>query len=957
MPQRPDSTSTENPPAASASLQEHLEVLSRERDRAYQALAMREADLARIQRIAGVGGVEVDLLNGFRNYRSPEYLSIHGLPPDTPVEDHDSWLSRIHPDDRERMRKYFIETIRGPGNDYACEYRIIRRDNGQTRWVGVRARIERDAQGRATRLIGAHLDITDRKLAEESLRESEARFRAIANSAPVPMWVTNLDGTRAFVNQAYLEFFALTAEQAVTHNWRDAIHPDDLPRVMREQDIPRVIAEHKANPGMQKPFALEMRMRGGNNEWHWVHSESLPRFDFNGEHIGFIGIGYDVTQAKLAEAELRESEERFRQITNSAPVPMWVTKLDRTRGFVNQAYMDFLGLPFEESCAFDWRKVLHPDDLVRILKEQLEGESSLKPFVLEARYKRADGEWRWLRSESQPRFDPHGNHVGFVGIAHDVTLAKEAEAELRRLNETLEQRIKERTEQLQQSEAQMRTMFETSNMYQALLDMRGNLIDVNRTALSSIRSDLTHVIGKPFWNTPWFSGTEGMRDVVREAFASVMQGKAVRTELKLNLPIGERIIDFAMRPIFDEYGTVTGAVPESVDITERKQGEDALRQSQKMEAVGQLTGGVAHDFNNLLTIIRSATDFLRRRDLPEERRRRYIDAISDTVDRASKLTGQLLAFARRQPLKPQIFNVSNQIESIAQLIRPVVGSGIHITLDVGGPDASHFALADVAQFETAIINLAVNARDAMPDGGELLIKVARVDGVPPLRGQPRRAGSFITVSMTDTGTGIAHDKLEVIFEPFFTTKEVGKGTGLGLSQAFGFAKQSGGDIAVRSALGAGATFTIYLPQAEMATDAAAVEAATTDPAQSGRGHRVLVVEDNEDIGRFSTDLLQDLGYKISWVTNAADALLALSRDEFAYDLVFSDIIMPGMNGVELATAIRERFPGLPVVLTSGYSNVLAENAHSGFELIQKPYSVEILSRTLRRAIAERRHAG
>ncbi len=917
---------------------------------------MRDADLARIQRIAGVGGLEVDLLDGFKNYRSPEYLAIHGLPADTPVESHESWLSRIHPDDRERMRKYFVDTIRGPGNDYACEYRIIRRDNGQTRWVGVRARIERDAQGRATKLIGAHLDITDRKLADESLRESEARFRAIANSAPVPMWVTNLDGTRAFVNQAYLDFFALTAEQAITHNWRDAIHPDDLPRVMREQDIPRVLAEHRANPDVQQPFALEMRIRSGRNEWRWVHSESLPRFDVNGEHIGFIGIGYDVTQAKRAEAELRESEERFRQITNSAPVPMWVTKLDRSRGFVNQAYMDFLGLPFEEACAFDWRKVIHPDDLPRILQEQVAGESSLKPFVLEARYKRVDGEWRWLRSESQPRFDPHGNHVGFVGIAHDVTLAKEAEAELRRMNETLEQRIKDRTAQLQQSEAQTRTMFETSNMYQCLLDMRGNLIDVNRTALSSIRSDLAHVIGKPFWNTPWFSGTEGMRDVIREAFASVMQGEAVRTELKLNLPIGERTIDFAMRPIFDEYGTVTGAVPEGVDVTERKQGEDALRQSQKMEAVGQLTGGVAHDFNNLLTIIRSATDFLRRRDLPEERRRRYIDAISDTVDRASKLTGQLLAFARRQPLKPQIFNVSNQIESIAQLIRPVVGSGIHITLDVGGPDASYFALADVAQFETAIINLAVNARDAMADGGELLIKVARVDGVPPLRGQPRRAGPFIAVSITDTGIGIPHDKLEVIFEPFFTTKEVGKGTGLGLSQAFGFAKQSGGDITVRSAPGAGATFTIYLPQAEMTSDAAAVQAASTDAAQSGRGHRVLVVEDNEDIGRFSTDLLQDLGYKISWVTNAGDALLALARDEFAFDLVFSDIIMPGMNGVELATTIRERFPGLPVVLTSGYSNVLAENAHSGFELIQKPYSVEILSRTLRRAIAERRQA-
>jgi PAS domain S-box-containing protein len=943
-------------PADATALKQHLEAISRERDRAYQALAMREADLARVQRIAGVGGVEVDLRDGFKTTRSPEYLAIHGLPPDAAHETHRDWVNRIHPEDRERTERHFLDAIKGADSEYAAEYRIVRPDNGQVRWVSVRARIERDAQGRATRLIGAHFDITDRKLAEQSLRESEARFRAIANSAPVPMWVTNLDGTRAFVNQAYLDFFAITPEQAVTHNWRDAIHPDDLPRVLREQDIPRVIAEHKANPDVQKPFALEMRMRDRSGEWRWVHSESLPRFDVNGEHIGFIGIGYDVTKAKLAEAELRESEERFRQITNSAPVPMWVTKLDRTRGFVNRAYMDFLGLSFEDSCLFDWRKVIHPGDLPRILQEQIAGESSLRPFVLEARYKRADGEWRWLRSQSQPRFDPHGNHLGFVGIAHDVTLAKQAEAELRQMNETLEQRIKERTAQLAAREAQLRSIFETSHMYQGLLDGQGRVVYANKTALAGIRADAADVLGKPFWQTPWFTATPDMPHAVQGAFARVLQGEAVRIEMQLLLPAGERMFDFAMRPIFDQYGAITGAVPEAVDITERKQGEEALRQSQKMEAVGQLTGGVAHDFNNLLTIIRSATDFLRRRELPEERRRRYIDAISDTVDRASKLTGQLLAFARRQPLKPQIFSVSNQIESIAQLIRPVVGSGIQITLDVGGPDAGFFALADVAQFETAIINLAVNARDAMPEGGELLIKVGRVDGVPPLRGQPRRAGAFITVSMTDTGTGIPSDKLEMIFEPFFTTKEVGKGTGLGLSQAFGFAKQSGGDITVRSAPAAGATFTLYLPQAEMPQDAAGVEAAAADAVHSGRGHRVLVVEDNEDIGRFSTDLLQDLGYKISWVTNATDALTALSRDEFAFDLVFSDIIMPGMNGVELATAIRERFPGLPVVLTSGYSNVLAENAHSGFELIQKPYSVEALSRTLRRAIGERRPA-
>src|SRR5207302_5828248 len=175
--------------------------------------------------------------------------------------------------------------------------------------------------------------------------------------------------------------------------------------------------------------------------------------------------------------------------------------------------------------------------------------------------------------------------------------------------------------------------------------------------------------------------------------------------------------DFAMRPLFDQHGNVTGAVPEAVDITERRQGEEALRQSQKMEAVGQLTGGVAHDFNNLLTIIRSATDFLRRRELPEERRRRYIDAIAETVERASKLTAQLLAFARRQPLKPQVFNVGDQVESVAQLIRPLVGSRIRIAVDVG--DSACLTIADVAQFETAVINLAVNARDAMDSDGLL----------------------------------------------------------------------------------------------------------------------------------------------------------------------------------------------------------------------------------------------
>jgi CheY-like chemotaxis protein len=241
----------------------------------------------------------------------------------------------------------------------------------------------------------------------------------------------------------------------------------------------------------------------------------------------------------------------------------------------------------------------------------------------------------------------------------------------------------------------------------------------------------------------------------------------------------------------------------------------------------------------------------------------------------------------------------------------------------------------------------------MEDEGLISISVGKADAIPASPAGGKRGGEFIAISVKDIGTGIAPDKLTAIFEPFYTTKGVGKGTGLGLSQAVGFARQSGGEIVVSSVLGEGATFTIYLPQAAVPSRRADVVSSKFEAATSGRGHRILVVEDNEEVGQFSTELLQDLGYTTKRANNAKQALALIAADKLAFDLVFSDVIMPGMNGVEFATILREQYPELPVVLTSGYSSVLAENAHHGFELIQKPYSVEALSRTLRKAILER----
>ena len=510
--------------------------------------------------------------------------------------------------------------------------------------------------------------------------------------------------------------------------------------------------------GESEDYSAEYRIiRPNDGEIRWIRVVAKIERDRDGRALRLVGADLDVTDQMLAQDTLRESEERFRLIADSAPVPIWVTKLDRTRSFANQAYLDFLGLPFEQAIVFDWRKVLHPDDLPRILQEPIAGEASLKPFVLEARYKNADGEWRWLRSESQPRWDPTGKHIGFIGVAHDITAAKQAEIELRRLNETLELRIAERTAQLESNEAQMRAIFETSHQYQGLLNQHGDLLYANKTALAGIRAEASDVIGKPFWETPWFSATEGMRDTVRDAFIAVMRGEEVKTEMRLHLPIGERYFDFAMRPVRDQHGAVIGAVPEAVDITERRQGEEALRQSQKMEAVGQLTGGVAHDFNNLLTIIRSATDFLRRRDLPEERRRRYIDAISDTVERASKLTGQLLAFARRQPLKPQVFDVGAQVEAVAQLIRPLVGARIRIEVDI-----SRSRLLCDRRYR-AIRDRADQSRRQRPRrherrGPARRSRVRKVHAHPAAARPARAAAATSSPSpMTDTGTGIAAD--------------------------------------------------------------------------------------------------------------------------------------------------------------------------------------------------------
>jgi len=388
-----------------------------------------------------------------------------------------------------------------------------------------------------------------------------------------------------------------------------------------------------------------------------------------------------------------------------------------------------------------------------------------------------------------------------------------------------------------------------------------------------------------------------------------------------------------------------------IEAAKRREAEEALKHSQRLEALGQLTGGVAHDFNNLLTVIRASVDLLNRPQLSEERRQRYMTAIGDAVGRAAKLTSQLLAFARRQTLKPEVFDVGERMQSLRDMLATLLGPAIEIVTQL--PAEPCLVNADAGQFETAMINMATNARDAMQGKGRIVFTVHAATAVPDTLAHLSGTHGFVCVAVSDTGVGIPAAQLGRIFEPFFTTKLVGQGTGLGLSQVFGFARQSGGEVTVMSEVGQGSTFSLYLPRAPAALLPRSL-APSTAPAVAGSGMSVLIVEDNIELGNFAADGLTELGYSITLVDNATDALTELLGDPDRFDVVFSDVVMPGMTGLDLAQAIRERRIAVPVVLTTGYSQALSQDGVAGFELVQKPYSIEELSRVLHHAARPRR---
>ena len=756
---------------------------------------------------------------------------------------------------------------------------------------------------------------------------SFAQVIGIADALPMPIAFLDTDRRYSFCNRAFADFFERPRGQILGRTARELLG-EDIYR-LREPMFDAAFAGERQWFVADYPHPSRGTLA--------IQAEYVPQVGPGGAVEGVVVLITDVTEQRAAERALKESEARFRRIADSAPVMMWVTRLDRTRDFVNQAYVDFVGGTRGEVATLDWRTRIHPDDVGRIVAESIAGEASRRVFTLEGRYKRHDGEYRWLRSVSQPRFGPDGELNGFIGVATDITLQKEAELDLKAL-------VDERSAELAQSEARFRAIFDSILEVIVLLDPDGTVLELNHKSAVWRDPNPTNAIGKKIWDAPTLLNYPQHIPTMQRGVAAAAAGQLFNEEVTMEREgVPTAYLDVALQPIRDARGKIVYLLFEARDITELKAAQEQLRQSQKMEALGQLTGGIAHDFNNLLTVVVGGLDIIARQ-VKEDRLKRFAANALTAAERGARLTAQLLAFSRVQKLEVKPTHVAPLIEGMRPLLRNVLGPTIEKKFDLAHTGMP--VMADPTQLELAVLNLAINARDAMPDGGVLTFSTKAMT----IAGDPELAdGDYVELSVGDNGCGMPDDVAARAFEPFFTTKEVGKGTGLGLSMVYGVARQSGGTARITSTPGEGTCVRLYFRRADEPAEKSRTASRKAARTTSRRPATVLVIDDDPDVRHFMSASLADFGYAVREAADGASGLAAFA--EKRPDLVILDFAMPGLSGSEVAARILRDVPGQPILFVSGYNETEAIRAAAPDALLlAKPFRPDALDAAVRQCL-------
>ncbi|MDL0438547.1 response regulator [Stutzerimonas frequens] len=661
-----------------------------------------------------------------------------------------------------------------------------------------------------------------------------------------------------------------------------------------------------------------------------------------------------------AEQALREVEVRARLAIDAARLGMWDYEPQSGTLIWDERCRAMMGITAETPVDMPlFERLCHPDDRER-MREQVAraiSGSDASQFSTTYRVLFEDGRMRWMETRGQAFFDGE-RCTRFVGVLMDITEQQLATQTLRQMNETLGERVQERTRE------------------------RDRTWELSRDLLAVTHTDMMPVALNPMWEQAFDWPLEQLMEhpltrlvhpddlqATLEETARVGRGKVTTRFVNRMrhrdgsyrwlswsaVADGGRIYS-AARDITSEIAAVDKLADANrelrAQIQERERVEATLQQMQRLEAVGQLTAGVAHDFNNLLTVILTSASFLQndlQNGAPLERSLRRLQYIRESGERGATLTSQLLAFARRQQLAPTAIDLNDTLVNLLSLLKSTLGGSVSIETDTQA-DIWH-ALVDPTQIEMIILNLAINARDAMADSGRLTLGTRNVViDQPAQRAEDPSPGEYVMLSVADTGSGMSEAVLSKAFEPFFTTKEVGKGSGLGLAQVFGFAKQSGGGARIESREGVGTTVKVFLPRTSAPRQPEPASAASSGSAESNSQHCILLVDDDHSVREVTAQMLEDLGFTVIAADSGDDALQLLTQGA-EVDLLLADFAMPGMNGGELARAVRVRHPELPVVFVTGYAE-LCELGLEGYSIIQKPFREEQLANKLHLALSE-----
>ncbi len=893
--------------------------------------------------VAGLGYYVWDVLADRCIFCSEEHARLHDLSAEEYIAraaTMEEEFSLVHPEDRAFVKER-LQAMRN-GEKVAFEYRI-RLDDGAVRHVSEIIHPLFDDSGQVIREIGTSREITDEKRAQQAIEENRRRLKTAAKMAKLGHFVWDLVDDRClYCSEELAQLHGLSVEEymeraiGVESEANDFLHPDDRERYLE------ALRDTYDN---QKPLNIEYRIVTAEGDVRHMREIEHIFLVENGVPLRSEGTVQDITDIRQKEDSLAESERRLKSAAEMARLGHYVWDLVEDRClYCSDEFARMHGMTAADYIAASTRasedaeRFVHPDDLERYKEKLRRTDEEQKPLNIEYRMITADGEVRYVREIEHRVEIADGRMLRSEGTVQDITDIRHTE------------------DSLAESERRLKTAAQMAKLGHFVWDLQADRYITCSEELAalhglSVEAYLKRANGVETEANAFVHPDDRERylDALRDGY-----------EKRQPLSIEYRIIDANgdvrhVREIEHSFIVENGIARRSEgivqDITEIKLAAQQLQQAQKMEAVGQLTGGLAHDFNNLLTVILGNLQLLERRIVDDERATKRIDTAKHAAQRGAELTRSLLAFSRQQPLEEQPTDLSEAVSEMNRLLKTSVGEQIELDFFLD-QDLSP-ARVDPGQLETALLNLILNARDAMPDGGRVTIQTeaADLDAEHAAQKPDMTPGRYVVLSVTDNGSGMSPETQQRIFEPFFTTKEVGQGSGLGLSMVFGFVKQSGGHVTVYSEEGQGTCFSLYFPVDDSESAETAKEQVGTF-CPLGR-ETILVVEDQEDVRETSLATLSGLGYRVLSAENGPSALAVL-KEHPDIDLLFTDIAMPeGMNGLELADrAVRER-PQLRVLYTSGFppaSVSRMRDPERGRNWLTKPYLNQTLAQKVREVL-------